>query len=294
MKQAYRRIIFTLLVFWAGYEAHNNKLFPINQFLNQNIFTKVKDISGLHKRVDVSAVTREKLVGVFTNISKKKEITCPSADNSLVVIGFGQSNSANHAGHRFASLTPNIVNFFNGKCYQAADPMLGSTGRSGSPWIPLAKQLASSHNSVVVATFGIGGTKVEEWLDPESLLPFYSKNIASLQKVYPNPDIAIWIQGESDKGTEIFKFRTNLETWFNIIRYDLPDTDLYISGTSYCNGSSNTSNVSAQRQISEKVGATFVGSTDDLINVNYRYDDCHFSEQGVRALVEILSGSITK
>jgi len=289
MKHKYKTITYAILVFWAGYEAHSNKLFPINQFVNRNIFTKVEDT-----KVEEGIGDFQKQVNVFTDISARNEIACPSADDAVVVIGFGQSNSANHAGHRFTSLTSNIVNFFNGKCYQAVDPMLGSTGRSGSLWVPLAEQLSSKNNSVVLATFGVDGTKVEQWLNEEYLLPFYSKNIASLQRVYPDPDIAVWIQGESDIDTEISQFRTNLKAWLNIIRNDLPDTDLYVTGTSYCGGKSSASITSAQRQISEEVGAKFVRSTDDLTNVNYRYDDCHFSEQGVRALAEILSDSIAK
>jgi len=134
----------------------------------------------------------------WSNFAPPISVSCPSPENSIVVIGFGQSNSANHAGHRFRSESLDVVNFFNGKCYEAADPLLGATGRSGSVWIPFADRLHGLGKTVVLATIGVGGSRVESWIDPRDLKPYYIESIQSLRKTFPNPDYAIWIQGESE------------------------------------------------------------------------------------------------
>ena len=39
-------------------------------------------------------------INFFNKLEDKNKITCPKK-RMHVIIGFGQSNSANHAGHRF-------------------------------------------------------------------------------------------------------------------------------------------------------------------------------------------------
>lgn len=118
-------------------------------------------------------------------MSKKSEVSCPKVDDAYVIVGFGQSNSANSAGHRFET-NKDIVNFYNGKCYVAIDPLLGATGRGGSVWIPLSEALNINDKTIVLSTFGVGGTKVSDWLNDEYLMPFYKENIEVLNNFYEN------------------------------------------------------------------------------------------------------------
>jgi hypothetical protein len=283
MKKSYKFTAYILLAFWAGYEAHKSNLFPINHFVKRNFFEEVKqEDEGISKGI-----------GVFADVSSKQEVPCPNPNNAFVVIGFGQSNSANHAGHRFYSKA-NIFNFFKGKCYVAVDPMLGATGKQGSVWIPLSEKLNVSGKTIVLATFGVGGTRVDQWLDSNYLLPFYKENLANLKQVYPKPNAAVWIQGESDKSTPQEKFTSNLIAWLDIVSADLSTTDIYLTGTSYCDGSENQQVVEAQKRLINKYNGIFVGSTDVLKDVKYRYDDCHFSEQGIKKLAELISDSWIK
>lgn len=229
-------------------------------------------------------------VSVIDDISKKIEVTCPKKNDAYVIIGFGQSNSANSSGHRFENNKTSILNFFNGKCYLANDPMLGATGNHGSVWIPLAKHLDIKNKSIVFATFGVGGTHVKSWLDKYHLLPFYKKNIKDLKTHYPNPDAAVWIQGERDATTPSELFKKQLKEWINIIQQDLPSTIIYITGTSYCKGVSNSKILEIQKNIAENLtNGVYVGSTDNLNQTKYRYDDCHFSEQGTEELAKLIA-----
>ena len=281
MKKSYRVTVYALLAFWAGYEAHNNKVFPIGRFIERNFFEK-------------EVVTKpQKKVHVQHDVSNKSEVSCPVEDDAYVIIGFGQSNSANFSGHRFET-NKDIVNFYNGKCYVANDPLLGATGRGGSVWIPLSEQLKIKDKTIVLSTFGVNATKVSDWLNDDYLMPFYRENIDSLTKVYKKPNAVVWIQGESDRFTPHEVYSEQLQDWFEILRTDFSDSNIYVTGTSYCDNESNESILVAQRKQAENIGAVYVGSTDKLAQQSYRYDDCHFSEMGTKALASLIAGSWIK
>jgi len=281
MKKSYRITIYILLAFWAGYEAHSNKLFPLGRFIERTFFEK-EVVTKLQKKVHA-----------YGDVSKKSEVSCPLEDDAYVIVGFGQSNSANSAGHRFEA-NNDIVNFYNGKCYIAIDPLLGATGRRGSVWIPLSEELNISNKTIVLSTFGVGGTKVADWLNDEYLMPFYKENIDILKKVYDKPNALVWIQGESDVSTSSKVFNQQIKEWLEILRTDFSVSNIYVTGTSYCHGKSNDAVLLAQRKQAENIGAVYVGSTDKLAQQSYRYDDCHFSEKGVKALASLITTSWIK
>lgn len=270
-----------MLAFWAGYEVHNNKLFPLGRFIERNFFEKEV------------ATNLQKSVHANVDVSKKSEVNCPKVDDAYVMVGFGQSNSANSAGHRFET-NKDIVNFYNGKCYVAIDPLIGATGRGGSVWIPLSEALNINDKTIVLSTFGVGGTKVSDWLNDEYLMPFYKENIEVLNKFYEKPNAVVWIQGESDVSTPSDVFIQQLNDWFEILRRDFSDSNIYVTGTSYCGGKSNDAVLLAQIKQSHNIDAIYVGSTDKLTQQSHRYDDCHFSEKGVKALASLISASWIK
>jgi hypothetical protein len=273
--------VYVLLSFWVGYEAANNDVFPIGQFVDRNFVSEDKSLTSLQKKLDL-----------FSDTDKKNEVKCPDVNDAYVIIGFGQSNSANHGGHRFVATKKKIYNFFNGRCYVASDPLLGATGRGGSVWIPLAEQLPS--NRIVYATFGVGGTKLSQWLSDDSFIALFRQNVLELKKFYPDPDLAIWIQGESDKDTPKAVYEDLLRNWIGELRKELPTTRIAISGTSYCNGSGNKEITGVQEKLSDELGLTYLGATDRLTESSHRYDDCHFSERGLMALSHLLAKGLMR
>src|ERR1700722_3908972 len=62
----------------------------------------------------------------------KKEIACPSQDEATaVLLVTGQSNASNSQGQRYQSADDQVVNFFEGRCYRAASPLLGADYQKG-------------------------------------------------------------------------------------------------------------------------------------------------------------------
>jgi len=70
--------------------------------------------------------------GRLASDDRKKAVACPQqTDRAAVLLLIGQSNAGNHAGQRFRSEHgENVVNFYNGRCYVAASPLLGADGNS--------------------------------------------------------------------------------------------------------------------------------------------------------------------
>jgi len=72
-------------------------------------------------------------LGRLTYIEGKQEISCPIQNKSTaVILVIGQSLSANHASQKFTTKYPeSVINYFDGKCYVAASPLLGATNQYG-------------------------------------------------------------------------------------------------------------------------------------------------------------------
>ena len=74
-------------------------------------------------------------IGVYDDYGRlvaypgKAEVPCPlQAAGTAVILAIGQSNVANHADQRITTRHPGAaVNYFGGKCYVAASPLLGAT-----------------------------------------------------------------------------------------------------------------------------------------------------------------------
>ena len=301
MKKGYFLTAYVLIAFWAGYEAHTNKVFPIGRFVERTFFTLNPEYLGWRAKTffaEKTAVTEtqiktQKELNVFADTAAKKEVKCPKEEMAYVLIGFGQSNSANYAGHR-SKATSSIVNFFNGKCYSAVDPMLGATGRYGSVWIPIAERLALEDKTVVLVTFGVASSRIDDWLDTNFLMPFYKENIGTLKQFYSEPDSVVWFQGTSDRATPKINFERSLAEWLSIIKSDLPKAQLYVVGNSYCHGENDKDLLAIQKKVASEIGGRFIGPTDLFNSINYRYDDCHFSEQGVMRVAEMIASKMAR
>jgi hypothetical protein len=274
-----------VLAFWGGYEAHNSKIFPIKRFIETKL-----GIDSTTQAQDSNKLPPITKINYYSNISDRLIVKCPKTENALVIIGFGQSNSANHTGHRFNSEDNSIINFFDGKCYQAKDPMIGATGSQGSIWIPLAKKIKKKNGKkIVIASFGVGGTSIQQWLEDQELTDFYNFNLFMLKKTYSNPDMAFWIQGENEINTDPDDLRNYYNKFFSQFLSKFPKTNLYVTGTSYCNGKKNKNVIKIQKETAKKTGAIYVGETDSLVGSKFRYDDCHYSEKGVDELTNMLA-----
>src|SRR5262245_12410550 len=91
-------------------------------------YTKIMLFPWAEPHYDPMSVFRFDNIGRLTSKTDSDRVTCPQQDERTTVIFIlGQSNAGNHGGQKTKSeYGSKIVNFFEGRCYIAASPLLGS------------------------------------------------------------------------------------------------------------------------------------------------------------------------
>lgn len=224
----------------------------------------------------------------------KKEMTCPPAgERTEVLLTIGQSNAANHAGQRFASkYGARIVNFFAGKCYLAASPLLGASGHMGESWTLLANKMIASGlaEQVVIVPTAIGDTPIARWASGD-LRSMLSEVLGGLQAAGYKPTRVIWHQGESDfvARTDPAEYVERFRSVVALLRSHGVNAPIYAAvatrGERYHGWSIDNPLAKVQRHLP---GAEAVVDTDALITDLARYDGVHFSMTGQEQYTDAL------
>jgi carbohydrate esterase-like sialic acid-specific acetylesterase len=183
--------------------------------------------------------------GRLASDDQKKAVACPQqTDRTAVLLLIGQSNAGNHAGQRFRSEHGDaVVNFFNGRCYVAASPLLGSDGFSGEYWTQLGNLLVDrgSFDQVVLAPVAIIGSEVLRWAAGGDLNAIMIDTTSQLQRQGYRVTHVLWVQGEKDyvKGTNERDYRDRFLSLVNSLRSHHVAAPVYVGITSKCLGASS-------------------------------------------------------
>jgi hypothetical protein len=227
----------------------------------------------------------ERLVG-YRN---KKEIECPSqGERTMVLLIAGQSNAANSGGQRYIGL-PNVVNYFSGKCYAAASPLLGTTGFGGDSWTLLGNNIIEHKlaDRVILIATAMSGTSIDRWQDGADLNFMLQSVISDVLPRYRITHV-LWHQGEWDYGTSVTQeqYASRFMSLVESIRRLGVDAPIYISIASRCDltdhpWTPSNAIADAQRTLPDSKKQIFLGvDTDALLTPVDRMDDCHFAGSG--------------
>jgi hypothetical protein len=154
--------------------------------------------------------------------AEKSAIACPKqTDRTAVLLILGQSNAANYGGQRFASKHGDkIVNFFEGRCYVAASPLLGSSGTWGEYWTELGNRLVESgkFETVVIASLAYSGSAysgntVEQWARGGHLNSVLADALGKIKVDSYAITHVLWDQGELDYSLERDEIRLGILHW---------------------------------------------------------------------------------
>jgi hypothetical protein len=286
-----------------GAASDRRGIFPVPQLISLRetvLSTKVKPES----RYTLDA--QDRVIGD----AEKSAVACPKQTNrTAVLLTLGQSNAANYGGQRFASEHGDkIVNFFDGQCYVAASPLLGSTGTKGEYWTELGNHLIESgkFDTVVIAPVAYSGTAVERWARGGNLNAVLVGALGKIKSHGYAITHVLWDQGELDYvlGTSEDAYRERLLSMIDTLRGAGAPAPVYVSIASKClepsNGgtrrhSADNPVVRAQLALSSGEGNIRRGvNTDALLDGLDRYDDCHIGGVGAkkvaRAWADILAG----
>jgi len=285
-------ILFILIAYLFGIYSHSQNLWPIGLLLE----LKKSTLPRLQGRYDE--------FGRLVDYPNKKPIPCPAqtADTAVLFV-IGQSNSANHAEKKFITQYPQkVVNYFNGKCYQAASPLLGATGEDGEFVTPLADKLIQlgRFQSVVIIASGIGGTPITRWQRDGDLNEMMLTVIRQAEREYKITQV-IWHQGEDDffKKTSTKNYIKMFNSLLDTLHENAVNAPIYLSIATKCGGNiywdKNNPTAIAQWQLIDNKNIFLGVNTDMLVSdQDRRADHCHFAESGQLKSADSIARAIIK
>ncbi|PDS29581.1 sialate O-acetylesterase [Rhizobium phaseoli] len=240
----------------------------------------------------------------------KTSVVCPAqTDRTAVLLLLGQSNAANDGGQRHRSeYGARVVNAFDGRCFIAASPLLGSTDTKGEYWTLLGNELIASgqNDSVILAPLAYSGSEVARWAAGGDLNAVLIDTLKKLQDTGYRVTSVLWVQGEADfvLGTTAEAYQERFLSMVDTLHQHGVEAPVYISIASKCLEPSNggfkehipdNPIVRAQMALSKSGHGIREGAnTDALLNGDDRYDDCHIGGTGAekvsRAWLNLLRG----
>lgn len=228
--------------------------------------------------------------GRLTRYPGKKEIPCPTAnDRTAVLLVVGQSNAANYANHMSTTaFADRVINYHDGRCYEAASPLLGAMGLQGEGWTPLGNMLVASglYDRVVLIPVAVGATALRRWTKGSDLNRVLIQEIKRSQTLYHITHV-LWHQGEADliEMTSSPAYRKMFLDMTHSLREAGLTAPIYVAVTTQCepNKSASSDNPVAAAQMSlPDVDQNILAgpNTDGAILESDRYDGCHFRKSG--------------
>ncbi len=207
-----------------------------------------------------------------------------SIKKTMVLLAFGQSNSANY-GEDLFSAGHNVYNFFEGELYKAEDPLLGASGRKGSIWCLFADMVIerSSFENVIIVPAGEGSSKAEDWSYGGKYHSKLKKTLDDIHKLNLEISHIVWHQGESDnfKGTDPEIYIQRFSEILKFLRSENIYAPVYMSIATFhplAEKKINSGLQEAQFKIIKNNNNVFEGINSDIYTDQiYRYDNIHFS-----------------
>jgi len=288
MSVVFRRIAIVVVLILASYvygvTSHKFGLFPFHQLKN------IKDAIYL----SISPIERAR---GFKDTRGRQIVSCNmfSRSHTAVIVIAGQSTADNSGDKPYSPSKPvHNFNLFDGKCYRAQDPLLGTTGSGGSVWSRLGDILVEDNtfHQILFVPLAVGGSSVKHWIKSDGLYrgPNFRRFTSArrrLRELGLKISHIIWQQGETDAvlGMTEDRYAFYLGQLIETLRVEGIPAPIYITQTTYCQYKRFENIRRAQRTIIEKYMDVFAGAdTDKYSAPAYRYDGCHLSGEGLDAL----------
>ena len=205
-----------------------------------------------------------------------KPVSCPKVGNIMVAVIVGQSNVANH-GAALTKAGPRAFVFYNGLCYPAEDPLLGSTGQGGSVWPAFADRVLASgtYDAVLLVPAAVGGSRMEAWAPGGVLSARIEQRVSALAQAGLEPTHFLVQQGEAEgaQHSDAKSYQANATA----LLFSLKATgaDVIFATATRCMGERNESIRKAQSAAREATGS-IAGPDADQIGIDRKVGGCHY------------------
>lgn len=229
----------------------------------------------------------------FTDTTTKTQVDCASIYNettTYVMMTYGQSNASNAIDVKYTP-TNEVYNFFNGRCYVASDPLLGTTAEGGTIWTRFADKfldLNPQYTNVIIIAAAVGGTSIYQWSTDPGLINYLVIAKSQLVNKGMKLDAQYFHQGEADAvyGTLKHEYKYWFSNMYWYLRYYYVRAPIYVAQASYCKWTSSQAVLDAQFELAEELEHVRHGPNTDLLGSEYRYSDCHFNELGANEVAQ--------
>jgi hypothetical protein len=214
----------------------------------------------------------------------------PVSGKTAIIVVHGQSNAANYGSARHAAREA-VDNFdpASGKCFAAADPLLGTDGMGGSFATRLGDILiqAGRYDRVILVPLARGGASLSFLNDEGAELT--TNGIAKLKQAGLTPTHILFQQGETDAvltttAEEYASLLHQLVKRFRAAGFDAP---FYLSRSAKCDyvGPNNIAAVRAGQlsAVNDALNIRPGPDTDTIGNEGRSPDGCHMNEAGTLA-----------
>ncbi|MBS0547041.1 MAG: hypothetical protein JSR24_04780 [Proteobacteria bacterium] len=215
----------------------------------------------------------------------KREVPPPAiTSRTMVAFVFGQSNSANHGGEKFAAASEAVLNYWNSRYFVAEDPLLGASGLQGGPWTLMANRLVAdkTFDSVVLEAAGISATTVRDWATGGRLNVMLEKRLADTKAAGLTVTHFLWHQGEEDNNEAgVAGYDAAMRTIIDLAQKYFPKAKFLIAQASICYRVPPNGGLRQIQRDLTRLPGVFAGPDTDEIGEADRYDDCHLSGRGL-------------
>jgi hypothetical protein len=205
---------------------------------------------------------------------------------TAVILILGQSNGANSGAVPYVPVH-RVFNFnvFDGNCYIAKDPLLGTTDFRGNFASRLADLLIErgTFESVLLAPISVGGSRIEEWTTGGVRHRRLQVAIARAREQDLRFTHVLWHQGESNAGPDADR-DVYIECFMNIqaaLHWYGVEAPIYVAQASLCRNPPDEIIRSAQRAVVNPQLGILPGPDTDVIGFEHRFDGCHMAESGL-------------
>ncbi len=218
----------------------------------------------------------------------KTEVKCPApGPDTAVVLAIGQSNAANQAENRITShYSKEVVNFFEGKCYRAASPLLGATAEEGEFLTLLGDRLVDdgAYKNVVILTSAVGASEIARWRKGSVLNGLMLHVLTGLLPGYRVTQV-LWVQGEADYaiGTSPQVYTDDFHSLLDTLSDGGVAAPVFLAIATRCvrNWKPDNPIAAAQRALVDDKRVFLGADTDALVGTaDRRPDGCHFGGRG--------------
>jgi hypothetical protein len=219
-----------------------------------------------------------------------------------VILALGASNIANEGDPNGLFVPEHGVfnfNFFDGRCYAARDPLLGATLERSNPLTRLADLLVRRgiYDRVLLVPIAHGGTYAAEWSPAGRMHPRLRRALKMLRRRKIAVTHALWQEGEAEAGTpgsDPKAWVTHVQAVAGTIRAATPESAFYVAQCTVCRNAPNELIRAAQRAAADPARRIFAGPDLDVIGIEDRWDQCHFSVRGLERAAELWFAALTR